>query len=38
MVNVRARLFQVGISFDVAAAAAIKMGNGFNDRKVIVLL
>uniref|UniRef100_A0A7N2KN10 40S ribosomal protein S25 n=1 Tax=Quercus lobata TaxID=97700 RepID=A0A7N2KN10_QUELO len=28
----------VGISSDVAAAAAIKMGKGLNDRKVIVLL
>ena len=38
MVNVRARLFQAGISFDVAAIAAIKMGKGLSDRKVIVLL
>ncbi|KAK7854806.1 tubulin alpha chain [Quercus suber] len=27
-----------GISSDVAVAAAIKMGNGLSDRKVIVLL
>ena len=38
MVNVRACLFQVGISSDVVAVAAIKMGKGLSDRKVIVLL
>ena len=38
VVNVRACSFQVGISSDVAAVAAIKTGKGLSDRKVIVLL
>ena len=38
MGNVGACLFQVGISFDVVAAVAIKIGKGLSDRKVIVLL